>query len=246
MSQNIALKPRKLLPAKVRLFCAVSKSVHKNRYFFSKQEIMGDLPSWRNNLNLLRRMPKPDKSQTPRRSHVTEPSTRSPKSVPTNLHAAVNKGPFLKILDKQILEFSCKPIKKVQKFRDSIPYLPHRPNAEKDLHKTAITTKRTIEASLFDSGQMITLSKRKNKLSDQNWQTSTIVKDINYGSSSFSVKLFSRHKVTLKIFHRYSDLDIQRKIPECLDTNSEFYNPHVSADERFNKYMKEMKRFKYT
>ena len=36
MSQNIALKPRKLLPAKVRLFCAVSKSVHKNRYFFFK------------------------------------------------------------------------------------------------------------------------------------------------------------------------------------------------------------------
>ena len=235
MSQNIALKPRKLLPAKVRLFCAVSKSVHKNRYFFfSKQEIMWDLPPWRNNLNLLRRMPKPNKSQTPRRSHVTEPSIRSPKSVPTNLHAAVNKGPFLKILDKQILEFSCKPIKKVQKFRDSIPYLPHRPNAE------------NIEASLFDSGQMITLSKRKNKLSDQNWQTSTIVKDINYESSSFSVKLFSRHKVKLKIFHRYSDLDIQRKIPECLDTNSEFYNPHVSADERFNKYMKEMKRFKYT
>ena len=126
---------------------------------------------------MLRRMPKPDKSQTPRRSHVTEPSIRSPKSVPTNLHAAVNKGPsFLKILDKQILEFSDKQTKKVQKFRDSTPYLPHRLNADKDLNKTAITTKRTIEASLFDSGQMITLSKRKNKLSDQNWQTSTIVK----------------------------------------------------------------------
>ena len=215
---------------------------------FAKQEIMGDLHSWRNNLNLLRRMPKPVKSQTPHPAHITESSIGIPKSAPTNLQAALNKRPaFLKILDKQILEFSYKPIKNVEKLRDSSsPYLPHRPCAGKDLRKTAIATKRTIKASLFDSGQIITLSKPKIRLSDQNWQTTTVVKDINYESSSFSAKVLSRHTVKLKIFHRHSDLDVQRKIPECLDTSSEFYNPRVSADERFNKYMEEMKRFKST
>ncbi len=35
---------------------------------------------------------------------------------------------------------------------------------------------------------------------------------------------------------------VEDKVPECLDTSSDFFNPHVSAEERFEKYLREMER----
>ena len=203
---------------------------------------MDDRQSWRSNLELLKRMPRPSKSQqTPRRtSRSLDSYIRIPRTAPVDPRSVPSRRPsdfFLKALDKNALEFSYKPIKDVERFKDSpTPDLPHRPHQVADSYTTAGLSGRIAHTKFSCS---------KNEFSTQSanhspryFYTSKSMNDISHRGY-----VVTREMIRFKLFHRHiTDPGELRYIPECLDTTSEFYNPRVSADERFDKYLEEMRR----
>ena len=204
---------------------------------------MDDLQSWRGKLEVLKRLPRPSKSQnTPRTSRSLDTYVRTPHTAPVDLRSALRKRQsdlFLKPSDKNALEFSYKPVKDVDRFKDSpTPDLPHRPDPNNDPH-TAVSI---IKSKCSESRNEL----NKLSASHSHWHlyTSRSMNDIPHRTALYSGRghLITREMIKLKIFHRHTDYDELRYIPECLDTTSEFYNPRVSADDRFDKYLEEMRR----
>ena len=234
------------------------------------QEVMEDLESWREKLEQLKRMPRPAKSHpspiaswSPD-SPQPQPVRDAPLTAPPGYELRRRPSDFfLKAPDRKLLENSYQPVKDVERFLDSPPLdLPHRPGNGDHVHVGGMTHRSQVTRSKSLDNE----DKNSDNLSDGNEEgvppsiadvapPSTARRSIVYTSGSMTDltpreplltkrrQLTARDIFKLRLFHRTNtDADGFRSIPECLDTTSEFFNPSVSADERFEKYLAEMKR----